>query len=170
LRTTAAGGCTRIHDYGRVSTPGWRRGLRHRGSRIEDGFGRGGISRRGGVYRVGVALKKVVKRLTTPVEELDRQQLREYCDLLGVTPTTEIKPRSKVRIGGEVRSVRIVPRAGAPALEVTVTDGIGSATAVFLGRRKIAGITPGRHLVLEGVAGKQGNRFLIFNPFYTLLP
>ena len=122
------------------------------------------------VYRVGVALKKVVKRLTTPVEELDRQKLREYCDLLGVTPTTDIKARSKVRIGGEVRSVRIVPRAGAPALEVTVTDGMGNATAVFLGRRKIAGITPGRHLVLEGVAGKQGNRFLIFNPFYTLLP
>jgi hypothetical protein len=170
LRSTAVGGSTRIHDYGRVATPRWRGGLRHRSSRIEDGFGRGGISSCWCVYRVGVALKKVVRRLTTPVEELDRQKLREYCDLLGVTPTTEIKPRSNVRIGGEVRSVRIVPRAGAPALEVTITDGIGNATAVFLGRRKIAGMTPGRHLVIEGVAGKQGNRYLVYNPFYTLLP
>ena len=89
LRATAAGRCTRIHDYGRVSTPGWRRGLRHRSSRIEDGFGRGGISRRGGVYRVGVALKKVVKRLTTPVEELDRQ-IEQLAELPTLKPMVAV--------------------------------------------------------------------------------
>ena len=117
-----------------------------------------------------VALKKAVKRLTTSVEELDREQLTTFCDALGVTPTNELTLRTPVRVGGEVRSVRIVPRAGAPALEVTVTDGRGSATAVFLGRRKIAGVAPGRKIVIEGVAGAQDNRVLIFNPLYTLLP
>jgi hypothetical protein len=116
-----------------------------------------------------MALKKSLKRLTTPVEELDREQLTTFCNTLGVTPTNEITPRKQVRVGGEVRSVRIVPRAGAPALEVTVTDGRGSATAVFLGRRKIAGVAPGRMIVLEGVAGQHDNRYLIFNPLYTLL-
>jgi hypothetical protein len=53
---------------------------------------------------------------------------------------------------------------------VTVNDGLGSATAVFLGRRHIAGITPGRKMIVEGIAAKFGNRFLIFNPLYTLLP
>jgi hypothetical protein len=120
-------------------------------------------------YRGCVALKKAMKRLTTPVEELDREQLVAYCDALGLTPTNQIAPRAQVRLGGEVRSVRIVPRAGAAALEVTITDGRGAATAVFLGRRKIAGVAPGRRMVIEGVAGKQGNRFLIFNPLYTLL-
>ena len=117
-----------------------------------------------------MALKKVVERLRTPVDEIDRAQLRDYVDALGLVPTTEITPRQPVRIGGEVRSVRLVPRAGAPALEVTVTDGRGSATAVFLGRRKIAGISPGRKVMLEGVAGRHGKRFLLFNPVYTLLP
>ncbi len=111
-----------------------------------------------------------MQRLRTSVEELDRQSLCDFSDMLGLTPMTEIVSRTQVRIGGEIRSVRVVPRAGAPSLEVTITDGRGTATAVFLGRTKIAGIVPGRHLAVEGVAGRAGNRYLIFNPFYTLFP
>jgi hypothetical protein len=125
---------------------------------------------RGTGYVERVALKKVMKKLTASVEERDREQLEEFCDALGLTPIADIEPRVTVRVGGEVRSVRIVPRAGAPALEVTITDGRSTATAVFLGRKKIGGITPGRHLVVEGVAGQHGKRVLIFNPLYTLLP
>ena len=46
--------------------------------------------------------------------------------------------------------MRIVPRAGAPALEVTVSDGRGSVVGVFLGRRRIAGLSPGRKVAFEG--------------------
>jgi len=74
-----------------------------------------------------------------------------------------------VRVGGEVRSVRIVPRAGAAALEVTVSDGRGSVVGVFLGRRKIAGLSPGRKVAFEGVAARDGKRYLVFNPIYELL-
>ncbi len=121
-------------------------------------------------YRVCMALKNAVKRFTTTVEELDRAQLGKFCDECGLTPMVDIQARTQVRVGGEVRSVRLVPRAGAPALEVTVSDGRGSATAVFLGRKKIAGVIPGRHIAIEGVAGKSGKRFLILNPLYTLFP
>jgi hypothetical protein len=115
-------------------------------------------------------LAGAVRRLATPVEELDREHLRDFCSTLGITPSTDVHARQRVRLGGEVSSVRVVPRAGAPALEVTVNDGLGHATAVFLGRGSIAGITPGRKMTFEGVAGKIGNRFLVFNPTYTLLP
>jgi RecG-like helicase len=115
-------------------------------------------------------LAGAVHRLATPVEELDREQLRDFCDALGLTPSTEVQSRQHVCVGGEVRSVRVVPRAGAPALEVSVNDGLGSVTAVFLGRSNIAGITPGRHITVDGVVGKYGKRFLIYNPTYTLLP
>lgn len=130
------------------------------------------LHERNAVYRVFVELKRSgrLKRLTTPVDELDRAQLVTFCDECNFTPITDIVPRTEVRVGGEVRSVRMVPRAGAPALEVTISDGRGSATAVFLGRRKIAGIAPGRRIAVEGIAGRHGNRVLLLNPLYTLFP
>jgi hypothetical protein len=116
-----------------------------------------------------VALKKVVQRITKPIEVQDREALAKFCEDLGVTGMDDVVAREHVRVGGEVRAVRIVPRAGAPALEVTLTDGRGFVTAVFLGRRKIAGLNPGRRVVLEGVACPEGNRRLLFNPQYLLL-
>ena len=116
-----------------------------------------------------VALRKMVDRLTKPVEELDREALGLYCDKLQATPMDQITARAPVRVAGEVRAVRIVPRAGAPATEVTVSDGRGSVVAVFLGRRKIAGMSPGRRVLLSGVAGRDGNRFIVYNPEYTIL-
>ncbi len=116
-----------------------------------------------------MALRKMVARLAQPIEERDREKLEAFCNDLGVTAMSELTPRAPVRVAGEVHSVRIVPRAGAPALEVSVTDGRGTVTAVFLGRRKIAGVSPGRKLVLDGVAATDANRLLIFNPRYQLL-
>src|SRR4051812_32774721 len=116
-----------------------------------------------------MALKKMVQRLTKPVEEIDREQLTAFCDARHLAAMDDIAPRKRVKVGGEVRSVRIVPRAGAPALEVTVSDGRGSIVAVFLGRRKIAGMSPGRKVAFEGVAARNGKRYLVFNPIYELL-
>ena len=77
--------------------------------------------------------------------------------------------RSRLRPVNEIRAVRIVPRAGASAMEVTVSDGRGSVVGVFLGRRKIPGMSPGRRIMLAGVAGKDGKRYLVYNPEYQLL-
>ena len=116
-----------------------------------------------------MALKKVVERLTKPIEELDRQKLEEFCAERGVSPIADVTPRTQVKVAGEVRSVLIVPRAGAPALEVSVSDGGAALTAVFLGRRKIAGMSPGRKLCLEGMTRADGNRLVVYNPRYELL-
>jgi RecG-like helicase len=116
-----------------------------------------------------VALRKAVHRLTTSTDELDREELSEFCRSRGFAPIASIEARNRVTTGGEVRSVRIVPRAGAPALEVTFSDGSASATAVFLGRRKIAGMGPGRKLAVRGMAARDGKQLLLYNPEYTFL-
>jgi len=116
-----------------------------------------------------MALKKMVERFTKPVEEIDREQLTAFCDARQLAAMDEIQARTTVRVGGEVRSVRIVPRAGAAAFGVTVSDGRGSVVGVFLGRRKIAGLSPGRKVAFEGVAARDGKRYLVFNPVYELL-
>jgi len=43
------------------------------------------------------------------------------------------------------------------------------SVGVFLGRRKIAGLSPGRKVAFEGVAARDGKRYLVFNPVYELL-
>jgi hypothetical protein len=116
-----------------------------------------------------MALGKAMKRLTKPVDELDREALCAYCDELGATPLDRIMARRPTRMAGEIRAVRIVPRAGAPALEVTVNDGRGSVVGVFLGRRKIPGFSPGHRVLFSGVVGQDGNRYLVYNPEYELL-
>ncbi len=131
--------------------------------------GRTSIPRAADSYHWAMAFKKMVDRLIKPVEDLDRERLIEFCDARSLAALDGIEARRHVRVGGEVRSVRIVPRAGAPALEVTVSDGRGSVVGVFLGRRKIAGLSPGRRVAFEGVTARDGKRFLVFNPVYELL-
>jgi hypothetical protein len=67
-------------------------------------------------------------------------------------------------------SVRYTPRTNQPTLEAELFDGTGSITLVFLGRRRIAGIEPGRSLSAEGRLALRDGRKVIFNPFYTLEP
>ena len=50
-----------------------------------------------------------------------------------------------------------------------MTDGHGAAVAVFLGRARVRGLTPGRRMVVEGVAVQEGAEKLVYNPTYELL-
>ena len=119
-----------------------------------------------------MALKNFLHKLTASVEELDEEQLREFCTARpGVIPINEVVARQPATVVGEISSVRIVNKAGAPWLEVTVSDGTGKLVAMWTGRRKIAGIKPGQRLVLTGRASPTGpgGRLLIYNPLYELL-
>ena len=115
-----------------------------------------------------MALRKFVDRLTKPIEQIDREHLEKWCTTSGFPALDQVEARKPVRVAGEVRSIRIVPRSGADALEATITDGHGTLTAVFLGRRKIMGISPGRRVFLEGVVTKDRGAQVMFNPMYEL--
>ena len=119
-----------------------------------------------------MAFRKLLQRLTTSDAELDRERLRQFCaDVPGVTPIGEAQPRQEITVAGEISSLRIVPRAGTPSLEVTVKDGSGSLVIVWTGRRNIPGVVPGKRLVLSGrgTAHGAGGRLTILNPRYELL-
>jgi hypothetical protein len=119
-----------------------------------------------------VAFRKLLQRLTTSDAELDRERLRQFCaDVPGVTPIGDAQPRQEITVAGEISSLRIVPRAWTPSLEVTVKDGSGSLVVVWTGRRNIPGVVPGKRLVLSGRGTAQGagGRLTILNPRYELL-
>jgi hypothetical protein len=119
-----------------------------------------------------VPLKKLFKNLTTPVPKLDAERLRKFCESRpGAMSIVDLPPRAEGTVVGEITSLRIVPRAGSPSLEATITDGTASLLVVWTGRRKIAGVSPGKRLVVSGRGAATGpkGRLLMFNPSYELL-
>ena len=118
-------------------------------------------------------LRRRLHRLAAPAAELDLERLRDFCtSQAGVVPISELEPRVDSTVVGQIKSLRIVPRAGSPSLEATITDGSGHLLVVWTGRRRIAGVAPGKRLMISGRGAPQGpkQRLLIYNPRYELLP
>ena len=75
-----------------------------------------------------------------------------------------------VVVNGVLRTVTLRPRGGVPALEAELDDGSGVITVVWLGRRRITGVDPGRSVTVAGCIGRQGDVPIMFNPRYELRP
>jgi hypothetical protein len=78
--------------------------------------------------------------------------------------------RERVKLRGSLRTVTLRPRGGVPALEAELDDGSGVITVVWLGRRRIAGIEPGRAIEVEGRIGAYDGGRVLYNPRYELMP
>lgn len=120
-----------------------------------------------------MALKNPLKRFTTPMVDLDRERLQEFCCRVpGTVPIADVRPRQEATVVGEITSIRIVPQPdGSPWLEATISDGTGCVVAMWTGRTRIAGVSSGRRLIVSGrgaVSGS-GRRLVIYNPRYELL-
>ena len=101
-------------------------------------------------------------------DTLEAKELQIDAVKAGCCPIAEAADRSWVKLHGSLRTVTLVPRGGVPALEADLYDGSGSIRLVWLGRRRIAGIEPGRSIKVEGRIGVQDNGRVIFNPRYEL--
>lgn len=88
----------------------------------------------------------------------------------GVLQIAEAPDRQPVTLRGSLRTVTLMPRGGVPTLEADLDDGTGSVTLVWLGRRRILGIVPGRSLGATGRIGVHDGRRIIYNPRYELMP
>jgi amino acid transporter len=86
----------------------------------------------------------------------------------GCTPIAEVRYRDRVRLGGRVRAVRVAPQHDAPLLELVLDDGTAAISVVFFGRRGLAGVDVGVHIVAEGTVGLHHNRLALLNPAYEL--
>lgn len=117
------------------------------------------------------SLKRALRKLTATEEELDAEELREdVVDELGATPVAQCGDREPVCVAGQVRAVKLRPVGGVPALEAEVFDGEDTVSLVFLGRRNIPGVEPGRTVVAHGRLRREDGRALIYNPRYDLRP
>ncbi|HKD87451.1 MAG TPA: OB-fold nucleic acid binding domain-containing protein, partial [Streptosporangiaceae bacterium] len=83
-------------------------------------------------------------------------------------PIAESQHRERVELAGTLEAVTTRPRGGSLTMEAELWDGTGRVTLVWLGRREIAGIQPGRRIVVHGRLTSQHGQRTIFNPSYEL--
>jgi hypothetical protein len=113
-------------------------------------------------------LRGLLRRLTASEEELDAEELRAEAAAAGCTPAQSCRRGQRVSVTGRLRTVVYTPRTNLPTLEADLYDGSDVVTLVWLGRRQIAGIEPGRVLTARGRVAIRDDRKVIYNPYYDL--
>lgn len=110
----------------------------------------------------------MLSRLTASAHHLDAAELRSEVERLSCEPLGEIRRGAFVSVTGRLRAVVYTPREHVPTLEAELFDGSASIVLVWLGRRRIAGVEPGRRLVARGRVGVHDGKLAIYNPWYEL--
>jgi hypothetical protein len=103
-------------------------------------------------------------------EHVEARELRKDTEKAGLVTIADAPDRQRVVVQGTLKTVTLRPRGGVPALEAELYDGTGAISVVWLGRRRIAGIAPGRGIRVEGRIGVQDGIRVMYNPRYDLRP
>lgn len=114
--------------------------------------------------------RQALSRWAAPQHAVHAEQEQQRAVRMGGAPIAELSQRQRATVCGTLRSVTLRPRAGVPALEAELYDGSGSISLIWLGRRQIAGIEPGRRLRVTGMVTEAEGILSIFNPGYELVP
>ena len=103
-------------------------------------------------------------------DRAEARELRKDTERSGLIPIEDAPDRERVVVQGTLKTVTLRPRGGVPALEAELYDGTGTINVVWLGRRRIGGVTPGRGIRVEGRIGVQDGDRVMYNPRYYLRP
>jgi len=115
-------------------------------------------------------LRGLLKRLVATPDELDAEELQRGSAASGCVPARACQRGELASVSGRLRTVVYTPRTNLPTLEADLYDGSDVVTLVWLGRRHIVGIEPGRSLTARGRIAVRDDRKVIYNPFYELEP
>jgi len=116
------------------------------------------------------SLARLRHHIAAAHEQIQAEELQARVADVHATPIADLADRDQCEVAGTLRTVTVRPRGNSPTLQAELWDGSGSVTLVWLGRRNIPGIEPGRHLKVRGrVSSHRGTR-TIFNPGYELRP
>lgn len=115
-------------------------------------------------------LAAALHRLTATDNQLDAEALQSDLDRKGAEPVATCRRGQTVCLSGRLTSVVHTPRQSLPTVEAELWDGSGTVLLVWLGRRRIAGIEPGRSLVARGRLATRAGEPIMYNPWYELQP
>ncbi len=115
-------------------------------------------------------LRGVLHRLRSTESELDAERLEADALDSGAERIRDCDCGQPATVVGRLRSVTMRPGQQTPAVEAQLYDGTGEMTLLFLGRRRIPGITAGRPLAAHGRPVVRDGVRMMVNPRYELLP
>jgi hypothetical protein len=113
-------------------------------------------------------LARTLQRLTADDQAVDAEELRADAVMAGCEPLSACRRGEVVTVTGRLKCVVYTPRETLPTLEAELFDGSGSVNLVWLGRRRIPGIEPGRTLTARGRFATADGKRVIYNPWYEL--
>ncbi|MDT8914113.1 MULTISPECIES: OB-fold nucleic acid binding domain-containing protein [unclassified Amycolatopsis] len=116
----------------------------------------------------GGYFSRLVRKLTTDVEDLDADDLSESSRAGGAQRACDCRSGEEVTVLGRLRSVELCPTDEAATLEAELFDGTQGVTLIWLGRRRIAGIEPGRTIKVRGRMAERAGQKVLYNPYYEL--
>lgn len=117
-----------------------------------------------------MTIRTALRHVFASQAELEADDERLESTKAGCTAVADLPDRTRVIVNGVLRSVTLRPRQGVAALEAELYDGTGTVDLIWLGRREISGIDPGRRGTFEGLVCEIDGRPIIFNPRYDLQP
>lgn len=112
--------------------------------------------------------RRLFRRLTTEASELDADDLSRRVEQSGARRASECACGEAVTVLGRLRSVEFCPREAVATLEAELFDGTEGVILVWLGRRRIPGIEPGRTIRASGRLAVRDGRKVLYNPYYEL--
>lgn len=107
-----------------------------------------------------------LRRFLSSPEQQEAEDRADQARAAGAMPLSECKVRQKVTLRGTVASVTSSNTAW---LEAVLEDGTGSVNLIWMGRRRIECIMPGRDLIVTGRLSEEEGRRVIFNPEFEVL-
>ncbi|HEY2207555.1 MAG TPA: OB-fold nucleic acid binding domain-containing protein [Pseudonocardia sp.] len=116
----------------------------------------------------GGRLKKFIRKLTSDVEELDADDLSRDAERAGAQRACDCRCGDEVTMVGRLRSVELSPKDADATLEAELFDGTDGVTLIWVGRRRIPGIEPGRSIKVRGRVAVRNGRKVVYNPYYEL--
>lgn len=116
------------------------------------------------------AVGRWFSRLSRDNDQIDADLLSSSADAVGAQHCSGCHQGQVVTVQGRLRAVDLKPADSLATLVAELYDGTDSVQLIWLGRRSIPGIEPGRTIRVRGrVASQNGNK-VIFNPDYELRP
>jgi hypothetical protein len=112
--------------------------------------------------------RRMLRKLTSDVEVLDADDLSDDVERTGAQPAAECSCGQEATVFGRLRSVEFCSPDADASLQAELFDGTDGVTLIWMGRRRIPGIEPGRTMRARGRISVRDGRKVIYNPYYEI--